>query len=57
MDRRMLPDIETLYQEHKFKNMALILNGTLYNSNRYGYHKYGYSYGYHYGSGKGYYGQ
>lgn len=53
MDRRMLPDIEALYQEHKFKSMALILNGTFYSSARYGYHKYGYSYGY----GEGYYGK
>lgn len=46
MDRRLLPEVETLYQERKFKSMAVLLNGTFYNSNRYGYHKYGYSYGY-----------
>lgn len=52
LDRRMLPEIERFYTEHKYKNMAFILNGTDYAQRRYGYHKYGYSYGYHYGYGK-----
>lgn len=58
MERSMLPDIEQLYREKKFKNMSLILNGTKAQGGRYGhYYKYGYhygyGYGYHYGSDKG----
>ena len=58
MERSMLPDIEQLYKEKKFKNMSLILNGTKAQGGRYGhYYKYGYhygyGYGYHYGSDKG----
>ena len=57
MERSMLGDIEQLYKEKKFKNMALILNGTKAQGGRYGhYYKYGYhygyGYGYHYGSDK-----
>lgn len=48
LDRRMLPDIEKLYEEKKLKNMALVLNGT--DPHRHGY---GYGYGYGYG-GYGY---
>lgn len=51
LDRRMLPEIEKFYTEHKYKNLSLILNGTNSAYGRYGYHKYGYSYGYHYGYG------
>lgn len=50
LDRRMLPDIEKLYEEKKMKNMALVLNGT--DPRRHGY-GYGYSYGYGYGYGYG----
>lgn len=46
MDRRSLKDIEKFYKKGIFKNMALILNGTKYVSNRYGNFRYGYSYGY-----------
>lgn len=45
-DRRMLPELESLYAENKYHNMCLILNATEQNSSRYGYRKYGY---YHYG--------
>ena len=48
LDRSMLPEIEKFYTDKKYKNMALILNGTDGGSGRYGY-KYGYKYGYHYG--------
>ena len=44
LDRRMLPDLEQLYQDEKLKNMALILNGI-----DTGVKYYDYSYGYHYG--------
>ena len=56
MDRRLLPDVEAMYRENKFKNMAIILNGSEYVSNKYGYRRYSYKYGYNYGSGAGYYG-
>ena len=50
MERSMLPDLEQLYKEKKFKNMSLILNGTKTQGGRYGsYYRYGYGYGYHYG--------
>ena len=53
LERSMLPQLETIYQEKKFKNMAMILNGTQSSSGHYGY-RYGYRYGYHYGYGSGY---
>lgn len=51
LERSMLPELETLYIEHKFKNMAVLLNGTEGN----GSYRYGYRYGYHYGYGSNYY--
>lgn len=47
LDRRQLPDIERLYREKKFHNMAIILNGAS-STKRHGY---GYGYGYSYGYG------
>ncbi|MCM1028586.1 MAG: polysaccharide biosynthesis tyrosine autokinase [Pseudoflavonifractor sp.] len=55
LDRSMLPELEKLYQQKKYTNMAYILNGTEISQGgyakgyRYGY-GYGYGYGYHYGS-------
>lgn len=49
MERSMLSDLETLYRERRYKNMAVILNGTLSGSGRYAYH-YGYKYGAYYGN-------
>jgi hypothetical protein len=54
LERSMLGELEKLYAENKYKNMALILNGTLSEHN-YGY-KYGNRYGYKYGYKYGYYG-
>lgn len=51
LERSMLPELETLYIEHKFKNMTVLLNGTEGN----GSYRYGYRYGYHYGYGSSYY--
>ena len=51
LERNMLPELETLYIEHKFKNMTVLLNGTEGN----GSYRYGYRYGYHYGYGSSYY--
>lgn len=47
MDRRQLPEVEKLYRQQKFKNMAVLLNGVKYTHSRYGY-----SYGYGYDSEK-----
>ena len=49
LDRDMLPQLEDMYQNHRFKNLSFILNGVKPTGSRYGYH-YGYQYGYHYGS-------
>ena len=56
LERDMLPELQRMYNEKRFKNMALLLNGTEGGGNRYGY-RYGYKYGYKYGYGsKSYYG-
>lgn len=52
LERSMIAELDRLYQEKKYKNMAFILNGTSGASGRYGYshaYKYGYGYGYGYG--------
>ena len=58
-DRGLLPEVERNYQEKKYNNMTILLNGSE-SSGRYGYrygyrygHKYGYSYS-KYGSSYGY---
>lgn len=50
LDRQMLPEIERYYEEKRFNNMVLLLNGTTEESNGYGYRRYGYGYGYGYGN-------
>jgi Mrp family chromosome partitioning ATPase len=45
MDRRSLFEVEAIYQERKFKNMAVMLNATS-SRGKYGYYRYGYHYGY-----------
>lgn len=56
LERDMLPELQRMYDEKRFKNMAVVLNGTEGGSSRYGY-RYGYKYGYQYGYGnKSYYG-
>lgn len=55
MERAMVPDIETLYNENKLKNISVILNGVDATGNRYGYkysYRYGYHRSYHYGYGE-----
>ncbi len=50
LDRAFLPDIEKWYQERRFPNLSILLNGTHEEFSHYGYNKYGYHrYGYHYG--------
>ena len=57
LERSMLPELQKSYEEKKYSNMAVVLNGTDADS-RYGYHRYGYGYGrygyggYGYGEGK-----
>ena len=52
LERAMVPELEKLYQEKKYKNMSIILNGTEAAGRRYGY-RYGYGYGYGHGYGYG----
>jgi capsular exopolysaccharide synthesis family protein len=58
LERSMLPELQKNYDDKKYNNMAILLNGTDA-EHHYGYHRYGYGYG-HYGNGKrygyGYYG-
>ena len=50
LDRRILPDIEELYNTRQFPNMMLLLNGCKQSAG-YGYSQYGYGYGrYSYGN-------
>ena len=53
LERSMLPELDRLYDENKYKNLSVILNGTETAKGRYGYHRYGYRYGYNYGYGYG----
>ncbi|MBQ0080485.1 MAG: polysaccharide biosynthesis tyrosine autokinase [Alistipes sp.] len=49
LDKRQLPDIDSLYRDNKLHNMCIILNGASERSHRYGYgYGYGYSYRYTY---------
>ncbi len=55
LERSMLPELDRLYNEKKYRNMAFILNGTRNDQGRYGYsHSYRYGYGYGYGYGYNY---
>lgn len=45
LERSMLPELERMIEQKKFKNLSLVLNSTVANNHRYGY-KYGYGYGY-----------
>lgn len=52
LERTMLAELDRLYDEKKYRHMAVILNGTRNDQGRYGYshtYKYGYGYGYGYG--------
>lgn len=52
-NKALLPDIERIYQEKRFNNMVMVLNGTYATARTYG-SNYGYGYGYGYGHGYGY---
>ncbi len=45
LDRSRLEDLTIIYEENRFKNMSLVLNGSKEGLGTYGYH-YGYGYGY-----------
>lgn len=51
MDKRMLPEVEKLYNQNKLRNMSVILNAVDYKRSGYGYYGYG-AYGYGYGNEK-----
>ena len=54
LERSMLPELQKNYDEKKYSNMAMLLNGTDA-EHHYGYHRYGYGYGrYGYGKSHGY---
>ena len=54
LERTMLPELQKNYEEKKYNNMAVLLNGTDA-EHRYGYRRYGYGYGrYGYGKSHGY---
>lgn len=53
LNRDMLDELEEMYDNKRFKNLSMILNGTYGGGGKYSY-KYGYSYGYGYGYGYGY---
>jgi capsular exopolysaccharide synthesis family protein len=55
MERSLIPELENIHTQQKFKNMCLVLNGVTGNDGRYGYRLgYGYKYGYKYGGKYGY---
>lgn len=57
LERNMLPELEKNYQEKKYSNMAMLLNGTDAEHHYGGRYGYGYGrYGYGKGHGYGYYG-
>lgn len=53
LEKDELPNIQEYYDQNRYKNMAILLNGTDINSG-YGYHRYGYHYGYGHKYGYGY---
>ncbi len=55
IDKRLLPEIETIYESKKYNNMSILLNGVKSRGKGYGYYgysRYGY-YGYGYGTEMG----
>jgi capsular exopolysaccharide synthesis family protein len=48
VDKEVIPVIKSYYQEKKFKNMSIVLNGISKTSSYSRYDRYGYHYGYHY---------
>lgn len=52
-EKNMLPELQSIYDMKKYKNMSMVLNGTEGGGSHRGY-RYGYRYGYHYGYGSDY---
>ncbi len=52
LEKDELPTIQEYYDQNRYKNMAILLNGTDIHSG-YGYHRYGYHYGYGHNYGYG----
>lgn len=52
LERSMIPELDRLYNDKRYKNMAFALNGT--HNEKSGYYKHSYRYGYGYGYGYGY---
>lgn len=51
-DRSILPEVEKIYQQRKFRNLSIVMNGAVLNPRIYGYGSvYGSGYGYGYGYG------
>ena len=48
VDKEVIPVIKSYYQEKKFKNMSIVLNGINKTSSYSGYDRYGYNYYYYY---------
>lgn len=53
LEKSMLSELENIYEDRKYHNMALILNGTALANSRYGY-SHGYRHGYGYGNSYAY---
>lgn len=51
IDKRYIYDLDRMYRNKTFKNLAILLNDIKVDSKRYGYGTYGYGYGYGYGGG------
>ena len=47
LERRMLPELKKMYDEKRYKNLSIVLNGTIPEGARY---RYGYGYNYSYGN-------
>ena len=52
LEKSMVPELQKLYNERKYKGLTVVLNGTETSGGHYGH--YGYRYGYHYGYSYGY---
>ena len=54
MEREYLKTLEEFYQQGRFNNLTVLLNGAELQTGRYGSYRYGSTYGYGYGAGYGY---
>lgn len=54
IDKNYVYDLDKMYRDNKFHNLAVLLTDIRVDSKRYGYYGYGYGYGYGQGYGYGY---